>query len=335
MENKQQKVSIGMPVWNGGDFIKQTLDSLLAQDFTDFELIISDNTSTDKTKEICKEYAERDNRIKYYRNDVNIGAEANFKKVLDLANAPYFMWASYDDLWEPTYISEMVKVLDTNKSVVVAFCVSDSIDANGKQLWVHKDHLNLFSKGTTFKRSFKFLIKSPWYHQANIIYGLMRTSVIKNIGGMINFEKFRENRLNRGGYAVDLLTIFRLIFEGDFYIINKVLFHHRLMRKDTDNYLKSNKKIEIISIFFSKVFNMFRNVHTYSNGLRRIIYESDLKSYQKYFLFCVTFVQEFKMFIGHLFYYFISFLKFMFSKVYRKEYYINLSSNSNFKEKKV
>ncbi|CEG12616.1 putative glycosyl transferase, family 2 [groundwater metagenome] len=319
MKNKKPKVSIGMPVWNGEDFIKLTLDSLLAQDFKDFEIIVSDNASTDNTKKICEEYVKKDERIKYILQDENIGADKNFNFVLDRAIGEYFMWAAYDDLWEPAYISEMIKALNNNKSVILASCINDEIDENGNLIKTYFCPVGISPKGTIFKRVFSFLNKGI---AGYIIFGLMKTQIIKKIGGFGVFkEKIRKDRLNRGVYAVDGLTVFRLIFEGDFYIVNKVLFHHRLMRKDTDLYLKSQKKLDIILLSVLKVLKMFPNVHGYVAKIRRIIFESDLNFYQKYFLFCVTWMYEFKMYTGYLFYYFSSFLKFIYKFNYRKEYY--------------
>ncbi|HEY9297142.1 MAG TPA: glycosyltransferase, partial [Phormidium sp.] len=84
MARNKPLVSIGMPVYNGDRYLRLALDSLLAQDYENFDLIISDNASTDKTQEICLEYAAKDSRIRYYRNQVNVGASENFKVVVDL-----------------------------------------------------------------------------------------------------------------------------------------------------------------------------------------------------------------------------------------------------------
>jgi glycosyltransferase involved in cell wall biosynthesis len=92
--NHVPAISIGMPVYNGEKYIREALDSLLAQTFTDFELIISDNASTDSTSNICKEYAIRDSRIRYIRQHKNIGAIANFKFLLEQASGDFFMWAA-------------------------------------------------------------------------------------------------------------------------------------------------------------------------------------------------------------------------------------------------
>lgn len=90
MNRKQPQVSIGMPVYNGEQFLKDALDSILAQTFDNFELIISDNTSTDNTQEICKAYSAKDQRICYYRNEKNLGAAWNFNRVFELARGEYF-----------------------------------------------------------------------------------------------------------------------------------------------------------------------------------------------------------------------------------------------------
>jgi len=112
------QVSIGLPVFNGEKSIAPALDSLLAQTFTNFELIISDNASTDTTSLICAEYASRDSRIKYVRQSENIGAFLNFKTVLQKARAKYFMWAAADDYWYPEFIAKNYSVLEQNSRIV-------------------------------------------------------------------------------------------------------------------------------------------------------------------------------------------------------------------------
>ena len=107
-----------MPVYNGEKFIREALDSLLAQTFTDFELIISDNASTDGTESICREYAEKDARIRYVRQIENKGAIANFKFVLDEAKAEYFMWAAHDDMWGENFIKNNREYLKVNSHCV-------------------------------------------------------------------------------------------------------------------------------------------------------------------------------------------------------------------------
>ena len=114
----EPKVSIGLPVYNGEKFLKKRLDSILSQTLETFELIISDNASTDSTSDICKEFASNDTRIHYFRQENNIGAIRNFKYVLDKALCDYFIWASVDDIWLPEFLEKNIKVLENDKNVV-------------------------------------------------------------------------------------------------------------------------------------------------------------------------------------------------------------------------
>lgn len=113
-------VSIGMPVYNGERHIRPALESLLAQTFADFELIISDNASTDGTESICREYAARDARIGYFRQEKNRGASANFQFVLDQARGEFFMWAACDDVRSPDFISVNLDFLRNNPDFVAS-----------------------------------------------------------------------------------------------------------------------------------------------------------------------------------------------------------------------
>jgi glycosyltransferase involved in cell wall biosynthesis len=127
-------VSIGLPVYNGEHFLRGALDSLLAQRFADFELIISDNASTDTTGAICAEYAARDPRVRYTHLPQNIGGVANHNHVRELARGEFFMWASNDDLWHPDYVQACVEVLRKDPQVVVAYTRNSIIDADGRHV---------------------------------------------------------------------------------------------------------------------------------------------------------------------------------------------------------
>jgi glycosyltransferase involved in cell wall biosynthesis len=120
--NKTPKVSIGLPVYNGSKYLKRTLDCLLGQTFLDFELIISDDGSTDATEEICREYEESDSRVRYYRQPKNFGMPVkNFQFTLTQAIGEYFMFASHDDYWSKDFIEKMVKILNADKDCSLAF----------------------------------------------------------------------------------------------------------------------------------------------------------------------------------------------------------------------
>jgi glycosyltransferase involved in cell wall biosynthesis len=109
-----------MPVYNGERSIRQALDSVLEQTYQNLEVIISDNASTDHTEAICLEYAARDQRIQYHRNAINLGVEANFRRVFELSSGDYFMWAAADDLRPATAVEDCVEVLLRNSHAVMA-----------------------------------------------------------------------------------------------------------------------------------------------------------------------------------------------------------------------
>lgn len=165
-------VSIGMPVCNGSRYIREALDSLLTQTYSNFELIISDNASTDNTKQICEEYVKKDGRIKYIRQCENIGAFRNFKFVLDESVGEYFMWSAHDDLRDSNYIEVLLKGF-TEKDVVLAYS-----DTYVKTLSVIKEKKFFFdnTNSSTFKRLYR-TASSQFYH----IYGLWKVSYLKKI----------------------------------------------------------------------------------------------------------------------------------------------------------
>ncbi|MBA2525970.1 MAG: glycosyltransferase family 2 protein [Pyrinomonadaceae bacterium] len=113
-------VSVGLPVYNGEKYVRRALSSLLAQDYENFELIVSDNASTDGSREICQEYAAKDSRIKLHAHQQNQGVVANFGAVLARARGPYFMWAAVDDRWMPGFVTALVKKLNEDPKAGVA-----------------------------------------------------------------------------------------------------------------------------------------------------------------------------------------------------------------------
>ena len=127
----QPRVSIGMPVYNGERYVAEALESLITQTFSDFELVIADNASTDRTEAICRSYARRDDRVRYVRNRANYGAIYNFNNVFRLTTGEYFKWAAYDDVCDATFLSRCVEVLDQDPGVVLACPRVVGIDEEG------------------------------------------------------------------------------------------------------------------------------------------------------------------------------------------------------------
>ena len=124
---RKPKVTIGLPVYNGENYLREALDSLLWQTFRDFELIISDNASTDATREIILEYQHRDSRIRYVQQKSNVGASKNFLLVLAMAETELFMWASHDDIWAPNWLE-----------VLISNLTPDDIGVRGELRFMHE-----------------------------------------------------------------------------------------------------------------------------------------------------------------------------------------------------
>jgi glycosyltransferase involved in cell wall biosynthesis len=208
------RVSIGMPVYNGERFLREALDSVLAQTFEDFELIISDNASTDRTQEICQAYAAQDRRIRYYRNEENLGAAWNYNRVFELSTGEYFKWAAHDDLCAPEHLERCVEVLDRYPAVVLCYPKTTIIDEHGQQVENDSDGLNLRSpkpheRYAHFHNRFRFGAK------CNAILGLIRTSTL----GMTPLI---------GSYvSSDRILLGELALRGEFYEIPEHLFFRR------------------------------------------------------------------------------------------------------------
>ena len=112
-------VTVGLPVYNSARYVRQSLDSLLAQTFRDFVLIISDNASTDGTAEICEQYAATDPRVRYFRNDANIGNPRNFNRIAELTETRYLKWSTADDSWEPRFLELAFEVMESDPTIAL------------------------------------------------------------------------------------------------------------------------------------------------------------------------------------------------------------------------
>jgi glycosyltransferase involved in cell wall biosynthesis len=178
-QSRAPTVSIGVPVYNGERYIREALDSALKQTFTDFELIISDNNSSDATREICLEYMARDSRIKYVLQDKNQGGRWNMSFVARNAVGRFFTWLAHDDILEPQFLEQTVKYMTNNPQVVLATGDFSLIDEHGVELNIEKlDRLRDCLPWETRRVPFFE------YGNSNVylcIYGTMRTELCKLI----------------------------------------------------------------------------------------------------------------------------------------------------------
>ncbi|MFZ4584611.1 MAG: glycosyltransferase family 2 protein [Acidimicrobiia bacterium] len=169
-------LSIGLPVYNGADLLPGALDSLLEQDFTDFELILSDNGSTDSTPEICEKYAQDDARITFLRGTRNVGAARNYNRTFDLASGRYFKWAAHDDRYEPAFLRRCVEVLEARPEVVLVYAQATDVGPNGEDLGPVDFECDTF--GPDPVRRFMEVIRRP--HPCFQVFGVMRSDVMAN-----------------------------------------------------------------------------------------------------------------------------------------------------------
>lgn len=170
---------IGVPVYNGSNYLRCALDSILAQTYPHWHVIIADNASTDETPTICTEYAAKDPRIEVIRHRQNLGAAPNFNSVFRPGNAPYFKWAAHDDTIEPRYLEACVELLDADPSVVLAHSPSLNIDSQGNQVGDYDEDL-MFDGELPSQRLWRVL----WTHHFTDIFGVFRSSVLAKSGLM-------------------------------------------------------------------------------------------------------------------------------------------------------
>lgn len=180
MKNDGQKelVSIGLPTFNRASILKRAVDSLLAQTYTNFELIISDNASTDDTEKICREYAQRDRRVRYFRQEPSIGMMGQFDFLIDKKRGDFYMLASDDDWWNPDFILKLKNKLDSHPECGVAMSSLKQIHEDGSFVneIVFGDEVSKFGHSRLFN---SVIFKNPPTHF--FIMGLFRATTLRDI----------------------------------------------------------------------------------------------------------------------------------------------------------
>jgi glycosyltransferase involved in cell wall biosynthesis len=206
------QVSIGLPVFNGERFLGETLDSIMAQTFRNFEVVIADNASTDQTEKICREYASKDPRIKYFRHDVNYGAASNFNFAFGKSSGSYFRWSSANDVFAPGSLEACVGVLDAHPEVVLCYPKTVLIDEQGNVIGSYEDKLDLRvpSPADRFRTALRNI------RLVNVHYGLIRSDVL------------RLTALLRPYLGADIVLLSELALHGQFWEIPERLFFRRM-----------------------------------------------------------------------------------------------------------
>jgi glycosyltransferase involved in cell wall biosynthesis len=216
----QPLVSIGLPTYNGERYLSEALDALLAQDYPNLRFLISDNASSDRTGEICREAAARDERVTYRRLPENIGAARNFNETFALTTGEFFMWAADDDRWHPTYVRRCVAALQADRRAVMATTGLRFIDESGSVIemdYTISDNPDL-SSDSVAERVGTLVRRGGWY----LSYGLARRDALA------------RTRLFGDVYGPDVVLAMELALQGPIVKVPDVLFWYRQFSARTE-----------------------------------------------------------------------------------------------------
>ena len=247
-QGREKLVSIGLATRNGQLYLREALDSLLSQTYRNFELVISDNASIDDTPRICEEYVRKDRRIKYIRQKSDIGHARNFDFLKENARGEYFMWASDDDKWAPTFVEKCLAALDTDPEAIVAATNLVDFDDLGRTKKLYPKLFFPFKKDL-YGRLKEFILLPILGGKGNSTYGVWRREKIADC-------KFIDKPF------LEYDFIFRCLVRGYFVLVDEVLFYKRtkVFVLDPDpsvfmriKYVLSNIKVRFV-LFFSPLY---------------------------------------------------------------------------------
>lgn len=208
-KDRPPKVSIGMPVYNGEAFFEEAIDSVLAQTFTDFEVVISDNGSDDRTQEICQRYAAQDPRVTYYRQAKNRGVSWNFDRVFELARGEYFQWVAYDDKLAPDYLRVCVAALDGSPDSILCQTLIRLIDEKSEVIDIYDGVISGERSSTLFSN---IVLKPHWCTE---LLGVIRSSALRKVA---RYGQYR---------GADNVMLTELAMQGPFLRVDEPLFLNR------------------------------------------------------------------------------------------------------------
>jgi len=216
------RVTLAMPVYNGQNFIEQAIESILNQDFDDFELIITDNASTDGTQEIARRFAKADPRVRYHRHPKNLGAAPNYNSGFELASpdSDYLKWCAHDDYISSNYLTECVRMLDSKPEVSLAFGRTQCVDGDGREIETVGQEIPSLDGLSVAERFGKVIRFSGTCFE---IFGLYRMSDL------------RRTTLHRLYYGSDRALLAEIALLGNYARCNDAVFYNREHRSRSIN----------------------------------------------------------------------------------------------------
>lgn len=218
---------IGLPIHNGGTYLGAALDSLLGQSFTDFQVVVSDNASTDATPDICLDFARRDSRLIYTRIHDNIGAGPNFNRVFSFCRSPLFKWMAHDDMLAPQALERLVAALAQQPDAVVAHSRLQLIDGAGRPLTADRDGRVMSSKGLPFHRLEPAHLAEGARPSQRFGEALRRMNWCTAIFGIIRADSLRQTHLHGSYYEADRVLLAELALLGRFIQLEEPLMVKR------------------------------------------------------------------------------------------------------------
>ena len=253
------RVVVGLPVYNGAEYVAGAIDAILEQTFADFELVISDNASTDETSEICRAAAARDDRVTYIRQPTNLGAAPNYNIVLERAPASdFFVWVAHDDKATPKFLERCVEELDAHPRAVVAFPRMVDIDAAGDEVGQAPERPGLTDPDPAVR--FGDVISQS--NRNDPIFGVIRRTVL-------------EGTTLHGSYSgSDRTLLAELALRGPFVEIDEPLFCIRQHAGRSVHQARSRWDIHVREAWFDTtradmvVFPKWRRVGAYMSAIR-------------------------------------------------------------------
>jgi glycosyltransferase involved in cell wall biosynthesis len=210
---KKPMLTIGLPVYNGENGIRRSIDSILAQTFTDFELIISDNASTDSTSDICSEYEKKDSRVRHVRHSETRNFMINWRFPVEQAKGKYFMWISDDDIWEDTFVEKNIEILESHPKVVGSISNIKLFGPNIKNYMSNskesQSKLKIVRSVTgTYEEKVKKILEFNWCLN---LYSIFRTKELK------------KSLVYTVLISWDFAVMLSVIEFGEFYVLDEVL----------------------------------------------------------------------------------------------------------------
>jgi glycosyltransferase involved in cell wall biosynthesis len=229
-------ITIGLPTYNGEKTIRRTIDHILSQTITNFKLIISDDGSTDSTIKICREYEQKDNRIKVIQKNKPHGWIWNFIFLAEKSNTKYFVWIAQDDYWNPKFIEKNIDILETNPKIVCSISDVQLIGSNIKNYYSNQKESNIVKKNSKFE--FVRPITGTYNEK---IRNIIEFNWIINLYSIFRTEKLKACIIHNVFVSWDFALIFNMIKFGDLHVLDEVLAY-----RDTEGVTSQKSYINVL-----------------------------------------------------------------------------------------